>query len=102
MTEEYAKIQKEYYEKGAAEGREKAKEESYNSGFRDGVQRGIEVGLLQEFLMTMKNLMMNKEEFAKVVSMIDKCNFEDYDDLQNKTKAVKANYKLIMKKKEKK
>ena len=52
--------------------------------------------------MTMKNLMMNKEEFAKVVSMIDKCNFEDYDDLQNKTKAVKANYKLIMKKKEKK
>lgn len=102
MTEEYAKIQKEYFQKGVEEGIEKSKEESYNNGFRDGVQRGIEVGLLQEFLLTMKSAMMDKEEFKKVVSMIDKCNMEDYDDLQNKTKAVKANYKLIMKKKDKK
>ena len=102
MSEEYKKIHDEYFEKGIQEGIEKAKEESYNNGFRDGVQRGIEIGIFQQFLITMKDILSKDNEsgkFNKIINMIEKCDMDNFDDLQNKCKAVKMNIKVLNKRK---
>lgn len=96
-------IQKEYSEKGKNDGIEKAKEISYENGFMDGVQKGIEFGISVQFLESMKNILSkNKENDAlinKIISMINKADYEDLDDLQNKMKAVKTNVKIMVNKK---
>jgi hypothetical protein len=99
----FTDIQKEYSEKGKNDGIEKAKEISYENGFRDGVQKGIEFGISIQFLESLKDILSKHKEndafINKIITMINKADYDDLDDLQNKMKAVKTNVKVMMNKK---
>ena len=50
----------------------------------------------------MKDILSKDNEsgkFNKIINMIEKCDMDNFDDLQNKCKAVKMNIKLLNKRK---
>ena len=97
----HKKLQEEYYQKGVNEGLEKAAQASYEDGFRDGVQRGIEIGLYEEFFNSSRTFLQDKKDDAKakkILSIIEKVNKNNIEDMESKFKIVKTNLRLLLRK----